>query len=85
MKLGRGLTIVVVLLFLPLLSRILASVIGWIGGCRAAAEPTATCLIGGTDWAGVLGWLAAVGWLALVTLPLAGILILAVLLRKRTA
>lgn len=83
MKLGRGLAIVVALLFLPLASRLLAGLIAWIGGCRAEPGSTAACLTGGTDWGHVIGWLAAAGWVALVTLPLAGILVIAALFGRR--
>ena len=86
MKLGRGLAVLILLLFLPLLSRLMAGILAWIGGCRAEPGATAACLIGGTDWGGVIGWLAAVGWVAMVSLPLAGILvIIAIFGRKERA
>ena len=83
MKLGRGLTLLVALMFLPLLSRILAGALVAIGGCRAEPGSTAACLIGGADWGRVIGWLAAFGWLAVVSLPLAGILVAIAVLQPR--
>lgn len=83
MKFGRGLALLVAVLFLPLISRLVAGLLVWIGDCRAEPGSTAACMIGGADWGQAIGWLAAFGWLALVSLPLAGILIIVAVMQPR--
>lgn len=83
LKLGRSLGVIVAVLFLPLMARLVAMLIAWVAGCEAAAEATAACLLGGTDWSGVIGGLAALGWLALFSMPLAGGLVLLAVLQMR--
>ena len=74
--------LIIVIGLLPLFGVVFADTVANLNGCTLNEGTVHVCMVGGSDWGGLLYALFVLAWLLLATLPLAGgaLLVLLVIL-----